>query len=43
VARRVQLQPDYSGFLVQEPFVVGYGLASAEQTNRNLPYVAVAS
>jgi len=43
VARRVQLQPDYFGFLVQEPFVVGYGLASAEQTNRNLPYVAVAS
>lgn len=43
VARRVQLQPDYFGFLVQEPFVVGYGLASAEQTNRNLPYLAVAS
>ena len=43
VARRVQLQPDYFGFLVQEPFVVGYGLGSAEQTNRNLPYLAVAS
>ena len=43
VARRVQLQPDYFGFLVQEPFVVGYGLASAEQTNRNLPYLAAAS
>jgi hypoxanthine phosphoribosyltransferase len=43
VARRVQLQPDYFGFLVQEPFVVGYGLASAEQTHRNLPYLAVAS
>jgi hypoxanthine phosphoribosyltransferase len=43
VARRVQLQPDYFGFLVQEPFVIGYGLGSAEQTNRNLPYVAVAS
>jgi hypoxanthine phosphoribosyltransferase len=43
VARRVQLQPDYFGFLVQEPFVVGYGLASVEQTNRNLPYLAVAS
>jgi hypoxanthine phosphoribosyltransferase len=43
VARRVQLQPDYFGFLVQEPFVVGYGLGSAEQTNRNLPYGAVAS
>jgi hypoxanthine phosphoribosyltransferase len=43
VARRVQLQPDYFGFLVQEPFVVGYGLASVAQTNRNLPYLAVAS
>jgi len=43
VARRVQLQPDYFGFLVQEPFVVGYGLGSAQQTNRNLPYLAVAS
>ena len=43
VARRVQLQPDYFAFLVQEPFVVGYGLGSAEQTNRNLPYLAVAS
>jgi hypoxanthine phosphoribosyltransferase len=43
VARRVQLQPDYFGFLVQEPFVIGYGLGSVEQTNRNLPYLAVAS
>jgi hypoxanthine phosphoribosyltransferase len=43
VARRVQLQPDYFAFLVQEPFVVGYGLGSAQQTNRNLPYLAVAS
>jgi hypoxanthine phosphoribosyltransferase len=43
VARRVQLQPDYFGFLVQEPFVIGYGLGSAQQTNRNLPYLAVAS
>jgi hypoxanthine phosphoribosyltransferase len=42
-ARRVQLQLDYFGFLVDEAFVVGYGLGSPEQTNRNLPYLAVAS
>jgi hypoxanthine phosphoribosyltransferase len=42
-ARRVQLQPDYFGFLVDEAFLVGYGLGSAEQTNRNLPYLAAAS
>ena len=42
-ARRVQLQPDYFGFLVDEAFVVGYGLGSPEQTHRNLPYVAAAS
>ncbi len=39
-ARRVQLQPDYFGFLVDDSFLVGYGLGSPEQTNRNLPYVA---
>jgi hypoxanthine phosphoribosyltransferase len=39
-ARRVQLQPDYFGFLVAEGFVVGYGLGSPEQTQRNLPYLA---
>jgi hypoxanthine phosphoribosyltransferase len=42
-ARRVQLQPDYFGFLVDETFLVGYGLGSPEQTNRNLPYLAAAS
>lgn len=42
-ARRVQLQPDYFGFLVDEAFVVGYGLGLPEQTHRNLPYVAVAT
>src|SRR5579863_428946 len=42
-ARRVQLQPDYFGFLVDEAFLVGYGLGSPEQTLRNLPYVAAAS
>ena len=42
-ARRVQLQPDYFGFLVDEAFLVGYGLGAPEQTNRNLPYLAAAS
>ena len=42
-ARRVQLQPDYFGFLVDEACLVGYGLGSPEQTNRNLPYLAAAS
>jgi hypoxanthine phosphoribosyltransferase len=40
-ARRVQFQPDYFGFLVDEAYVVGYGLGSPEQTERNLPYLAV--
>lgn len=39
-ARRVQLQPDYFGFLVDETFLIGYGLGSPEQTNRNLPFLA---
>ena len=42
-ARRVPLQPDYFGFLVDEGFMVGYGLGAPEQTERNLPYLAVAS
>jgi hypoxanthine phosphoribosyltransferase len=39
-ARRVPLQPDYFGFLVDEAFLCGYGLGSPEQTGRNLPYLA---
>jgi hypoxanthine phosphoribosyltransferase len=39
-ARRVQLQPDYFGFLVDGAFLVGYGLGSTQQTSRNLPFVA---
>ena len=39
-ARRVSLQPDYFGFLVDDTFLVGYGLGAAEQTNRNLPFLA---
>jgi hypoxanthine phosphoribosyltransferase len=42
-ARRVPLQPDYFGFLVDDTFLVGYGLGAVEQTNRNLPYLAAAN
>ena len=42
-ARRVPLQPDYFGFLVDEAFLCGYGLGSPEQTGRNLPYLAATS
>jgi hypoxanthine phosphoribosyltransferase len=42
-ARRVPLQPDYFGFLVDEAFLVGYGLGAVEQTSRNLPYLAAAN
>jgi len=41
-ARRVALQPDYFGFLVDDVFLIGYGLGAVEQTNRNLPYLAAA-
>jgi hypoxanthine phosphoribosyltransferase len=39
-ARRVPLQPDYFGFLVDDAFLCGYGLGNPEQTERNLPYLA---
>ena len=39
-ARRVPLQPDYFGFLVDDAFLCGYGLGSPGQTGRNLPYLA---
>jgi hypoxanthine phosphoribosyltransferase len=42
-ARRVQLQPDYFGFLVDDAFLCGYGLGNPEQTGRNLPYLAAAT
>lgn len=38
-ARRVSLQPDYFGFLMNESFVVGYGLGTPH-LGRNLPYIA---
>lgn len=37
--RRVMLQPDYFGFLIDESFVFGYGMG-APKLGRNLPYVA---
>jgi len=42
-ARRVPLQPDYFGFLVDETFLVGYGLGTVEQIHRNLPYLAASN
>jgi hypoxanthine phosphoribosyltransferase len=39
VGRRVMLQPDYFGFLVDESYVFGYGLGTP-RFGRNLPYVA---
>lgn len=36
----VTLQPDYTGFVINNEFVVGYGLDYNEQY-RNLPYVGV--
>ncbi len=38
-ARRVMLQPDYFGFLIDDAFVFGYGLG-APHLGRNLPYIA---
>lgn len=37
--RRVLLQPDYFGFLLDESYVVGYGLGSGN-LGRNLPFIA---
>ncbi len=37
--RRVGIQPDYFGFLINDDFVYGYGLGAPE-LGRNLPYVA---
>lgn len=37
-ARRVALRPDYFGFMLDESFVIGYGLGSPH-LGRNLPYI----
>lgn len=36
--RKVEITPDYYGFVVEDKFIVGYGLDDAEKY-RNLPYV----
>jgi hypoxanthine phosphoribosyltransferase len=41
-ARRVSLQPDYFGFLLNDSFVVGYGLGD-RHSGRNLPFIAAKS
>jgi hypoxanthine phosphoribosyltransferase len=38
--RKVDLKPDFTGFVVPDEFVVGYGLDYAERY-RNLPFVGV--
>lgn len=38
--RKIKIKLDYTGFLVQEEFVVGYGL-DYKQKYRNLPYLAI--
>lgn len=38
--RKVDIKPDYAGFIVPDAFVVGYGLDYAERY-RNLPYIGV--
>lgn len=38
--RKVDIHPDYFGFIVPNAFVVGYGLDYAEKY-RNLPYIGV--
>lgn len=38
--RRVDIVPDYKGFVVPDEFVVGYGL-DYDEKYRNLPYVGI--
>jgi hypoxanthine phosphoribosyltransferase len=37
-ARRVPLQPDYMGFILQETYIVGYGMGDPDY-GRNLPHI----
>ena len=34
------MEPDYTGFVIEDEFVIGYGLDYAEEY-RNLPYVGI--
>lgn len=38
--REIPMEPDYTGFVIEDKFVIGYGLDYAEEY-RNLPYVGV--
>jgi hypoxanthine phosphoribosyltransferase len=38
--RKLQLQPDYNGFIIPDAFVVGYGL-DYNELYRNLPYIGI--
>ncbi|MDD6994820.1 MAG: hypoxanthine phosphoribosyltransferase [Clostridia bacterium] len=38
--REVPMEPEYKGFVIEDEFVVGYGLDYAEDY-RNLPYIGV--
>lgn len=38
--REMPMEPDYTGFVIEDQFVIGYGLDYAEKY-RNLPYVGV--
>jgi hypoxanthine phosphoribosyltransferase len=38
--RRVDLKPDYFGFVVASNYLAGYGLAGSRGWFRNLPYIA---
>lgn len=38
--REVPMEPEYTGFVIEDEFVVGYGLDYAEDY-RNLPYIGV--
>jgi hypoxanthine phosphoribosyltransferase len=39
--RRVDLKPDYFGFVAASNNLVGYGLAGRQEQYRNLPYIGV--